>query len=175
MKVGLTIICLVWLMCQSAVADMYRYKDTSGKWVISNTPPEGVSPTTHEGENQVRNTPTPRPPIEQEAIVTAVPALNVLYNKWKDALKLAESTARISLAGPVGNLQAIRQRTESLLVPDCFVTPKQTLTKGMSIIIEGFLQFVQDANLGKYIAAATFEEGRKILVEYEQEVKACIL
>ncbi len=182
------LIFLIWALglatCPSVLADVYRYKDASGKWVISNTPPpEGTVPATETGENQLQNalrprTPTeqPRTPIEQrtqEEFATSIPALNTLYSQWKDALQLAGSTARIALAGPVGHLQTIKQQMDALSVPDCFMAPKQKMTKGMGKMIEGFLKFMQDATLGKYLAAGSFDEGRQLLAEYEREAKAC--
>lgn len=168
---------LALVTCLSAVADVYRYKDASGRWVISNTPPpEGPASAAQTGENQLQNALPPSVVKEQrnqEEFDTSIPALNTLYGKWKDALQLAESTARIALAGPVGNLQAIKREAETLPVPDCFVAPKQQMTNGMGKMIEGFFQFMQDATLGKYLAAVSFGEGRKFLAEYEKKAKAC--
>jgi hypothetical protein len=44
-------------------------------------------------------------------------ALIALYRRWIDAERLAGSTARIALAGPVSQLQALRRETDALTVP----------------------------------------------------------
>lgn len=134
-------------------------------------PPAAGQPVNAPGVSAPSRAPTER--RNQEEFATSIPALNTLYGKWKDALQLAESTARIALAGPVGNLQAIKQQTEALPVPDCFIAPKQKMTKGMGKMIEGFFQFMQDATIGKYLAVRSFDEGRKLLAEYERQAKAC--
>ncbi len=168
---------LVLVTCPSALADVYRYKDASGKWVISNTPPpEGTAPATETGEKRLQNALRPRTTTEQhnqEEFATSIPALNTLYSKWKDTLELAHNTARIALTGPVGNLQAIKRETETLFVPDCLVVPKQKMVKGMDKMIEGFFRFMQDAKIGTILAVESFPDGRKLFVEYERGAKAC--
>jgi uncharacterized protein DUF4124 len=174
----------------SALADIYRYKDATGKWVISNTPPPNGTtsttqtnenqfqnappspPTTRTKENQFQNTPSSPPVTKQnkkEEIIKTLAALNTLTGRWKDAMQLATVTARIALAGPVNNLQAIKQETETLLVPDCLIEPKQALVEAMDRMIKNFLQFMHD----KSVSNSAFRKGIKSFAEYEEGAKLC--
>jgi hypothetical protein len=73
----------------------------------------------------------------------------------------------------VGNLQSIKREAEALLVPECFIGPKEKMVEGMAKINDGFMQFMADANLGKLLAKVRFEEGAKLISEYEQTARAC--
>ena len=96
-----------------------------------------------------------------------------IYARWNDTLKLADTTARIALAGPVGNMQGIKRETESLMVPACLVEPKNKMAEGMNKMIDGFIQFMGDATLGKFHAQERFREGLVLFAEYEEGVTAC--
>lgn len=103
----------------------------------------------------------------------SISELNSIYARWNDALKLADSTARIALSGPVGKLQEIKREAESLMVPACLVEPKKKMIEGMNKMVDGFMQFMGDADIGKILARVSFEDGRKLFVEYETGSAAC--
>lgn len=103
----------------------------------------------------------------------SISELNKIYSQWNDATTLANNTARIALSGPVGKLQEIKREAESLMVPECLVEPKKKMIEGMNKIIEGFMQFMGDADLGKIHAMVSFESGKKLFDEYEKSSSAC--
>ncbi len=103
----------------------------------------------------------------------AISELGAIYARWNDALKLADSTARIALSGPVGKLQEIKREAESHMVPECLVDSKKKMVDGMNKMIDGFMQFMGDADIGKILAHVSFGEGRKLFDEYEKGAAAC--
>ena len=103
----------------------------------------------------------------------SVSELNAIYARWNDALKLADSTARIALSGPVGKLQEIKREAESLMVPACLVEPKKKMIDGMNHMIDGFMHFMGSADIGKILARASFEDGSKLFGEYETISAKC--
>jgi cell division protein FtsL len=103
----------------------------------------------------------------------AVAGVAAEYSKWKDAAILADSTARVSLAGPVAALQAIKRDTEAAVVPPCLEEPKKNLVGGMEKVVNGFVLFMQDANIGKALAHAYNLEANELFTAYEAGIRAC--
>lgn len=67
-----------------------------------------------------------------------------LTTEWADAVALASSAPRVSLADPVAKLQEIRRRTQALTVPACGEDAKVSLLASMDSTIEGFLGFLSN-------------------------------
>lgn len=85
----------------------------------------------------------------EAAVAAANTKMDSARAQWIDALRLATSTPRIGLAGPMGSLQAIRQGVQQLDVPECLAPNKQHLINGMNEALEGMLAFMRN-DLGKY-------------------------
>lgn len=81
------------------------------------------------------------PDLELKGPEQAKPLLE-LYRRWADADKLARTTARIALAGPMGNLQALQREVEGLRVPECLVDARSLLAKLVAESNEALLQFM---------------------------------
>lgn len=91
------------------------------------------------------DTPTPEPQLlcaDQAADYLA--ELDDLRARWMDALEIADSTARMSLAGPVGELQDIRREIGALEGPECARMAGAALYMHADAAIDGFLLFMQD-------------------------------
>ena len=68
--------------------------------------------------------------------------LQAKITEFSDGVSVAESTARISLSGPVGDLQKIQRDTSDVQVPSCMEDAKKLLTGGMRTSIDGFIAFM---------------------------------
>lgn len=90
--------------------------------------------------------------------------LDDLHARWMDALEIADSTARISLAGPVGELQAIRREIGALVGPECAAMAGVALYMHADAVIEGFLLFMQDEPESR--VSAKFDEAFDALEMY---------
>lgn len=66
--------------------------------------------------------------------------------EWDDAYDVAASTSRISLAGPISDLQSAMRDVENLEVPGCLAQVKFYRLAGMDLAIAGFLSFMSQAD-----------------------------
>ena len=82
----------------------------------------------------------------------ALDAVSKLVKRWDDASLLASSTARITLNGPISQLQAIRRESTDVIVPACISHHKELLIKSMDLTLDGYIAFMQDKDIGQYLA-----------------------
>jgi hypothetical protein len=76
--------------------------------------------------------------------------------EFQDAMDVAASTARMSLSGPVAELQSIRRATDDIEVPACLSEAKDFTVRGMQNYIQSFTAFMAeepDATVGNYMDA----------------------
>jgi hypothetical protein len=137
--------------------------------------PEPVSTATPE--------PTPTPTVEPLCVDTALDylvAAEDLLTRWEDAVAIADSTGRIALAGPVGELQAIQRDLGNLEPPKCTDIAHTAAIDMMEHTIDGFLLFMQEksdsqvsAALDKAFAAANLHEQaiREIISEVPEPLE----
>lgn len=69
-----------------------------------------------------------------------------LMAEYEDALDIASSTSRISLSGPVAELQDIKRQTEAVEVPACLVPAHRFTIASMEKSIEAFISFMGQAS-----------------------------
>jgi|CXWK01.1.fsa_nt_gi hypothetical protein len=101
--------------------------------------------TAVQATQRAQNTPTPEPQqLYADQAADYLAELAALRQRWLDALEIADSTARISLAGPVGELQAIRREIGALEGPACAQGAGAALYIHSEAVIDGFLLFMQD-------------------------------
>jgi hypothetical protein len=87
--------------------------------------------------------PTPFPQCQTSDGRRVADRLQQYATEWDDALKLADSTSRASLAGPVSELQRIRRDVQAQQWPDCATIAKGLLVGSMDATIDGFLGFMR--------------------------------
>lgn len=111
---------------------------------------------------------------QKDALQESNNAIDDVFARWTDAIKVADSTSRVSLSGPVSTLQAIRRDTQGITVAPCMDAAKASLLASMDHTIEGFLAFMTNQlNLGKEMARAPLEAGVKELAKYQENRKLC--
>lgn len=81
------------------------------------------------------------PPCSEEA-KAFLGQIQPLARRWDDAVQLASSTSRISLAPQIASLQAIRREAEDLEPPPCATLAKQYLVTAMEQNINGYIAFL---------------------------------
>lgn len=115
--------------------------------------------------------------LEKEKARTAydksVDALIQQQHKWADAATLADSSPRVSLAGPIARLQEVRRETAQLVLPECLSEARQILVNAMDKTIEGFLSFLRNDPARKYDHYGLFAEGEKGVLAYRDAMKLC--
>jgi|GEM_PF-5721445 len=95
----------------------------------------------------------------------AVLPFNDIYSRWKSAETLAGASARISLSGPVMNMQNIKREADALVVSKCMLTPKANLSAGMDSIINGYIAF-----MGQNSYFTLMNTGNTYLTQYEKDL-----
>ena len=74
----------------------------------------------------------------------AVDLMGKYAQEWDDAVTLATNSSRISLAGPVGQLQRIRRDVQGQAWPECARRAQSALVEAMDYTIDGFTGFMGD-------------------------------
>lgn len=111
---------------------------------------------------------------QRDALSTALKAVDDVVARWNDALKLASTTSRISLSGPVASLQSIKRDAEQLTVPPCLDQGRVDLVRSMSSTEKGFLVFMRnELRLGDVLAQGDFEEAAKAMDAFKKSRAAC--
>lgn len=80
----------------------------------------------------------------EEAFPTYAEEMSDIQAEWMDALDIATSTSRISLAGPISDLQSIQRRAEKVEAPECVLIEHDEYVEGMDTLVDFMLDFLAD-------------------------------
>lgn len=69
-----------------------------------------------------------------------------LYNEFHDAYKLALSSSRITLGGPISTMQGVKQKLFAMKWPQCARETLQAMLDWFNSTINAFLYFMQSSN-----------------------------
>ena len=103
----------------------------------------------------------------------ALDAVSKLVKRWDDASLLASSTARITLNGPISQLQAIRRESTDVIVPACISHHKELQIKSMDLTLDGYIAFMQDKDIGQYLAQSAVEKAAPLRAEFDKGYSDC--
>lgn len=90
--------------------------------------------------------------------------------EWDDAFKVAQSAPRMSLAGQIVSLQAIRRKAQDLSAPQCAFLVKQRLIDAMDNSINGLIAFLGQKPDSE--VKQLFDQANKAMSDFGNEVKA---
>lgn len=93
-----------------------------------------------------------------------------LARQWDDANAVAKSAARIALAGPVTNLQALRRQAQDIQAPQCAFLAKQRLIDAMDNTINGYIAFMgqkPESEVSQY-----FDQADHSMRDFSKELQA---
>lgn len=82
-----------------------------------------------------------------------------LRREFLDEMDIATATPRVALSTPISRLQSIRQRAQSMDVPECLRTVRLNLLGGMNSGVDGMLVFLGNEG-GRF--ASSQESNEKI-------------
>lgn len=100
-------------------------------------------------------------------------AIKKLRLEWDDTSRVADSTSRIALANPVQNLQRIRRDLDAMQLEGCLKESQGSLSSAMEMIIDGYIGFMSDKNLGEYYARMQFDKAAPLFADYERRIASC--
>ena len=90
--------------------------------------------------------------------------------EWDDAVRLADSTPRGSLAPQIAKMQEVRRKVQAQEWPGCGQAAYGLLVKGMDQQIDGFIAFLrQEADYKTKI-----QDGNKTLQEFVTELQRVV-
>lgn len=137
--------------CTDSKTGKVTYSDTACPSAQSNTKMEWAPKATTnvvDSPARVRSVepdPSARGPAEASQLID-------LYKRWIDAEKLASSTSRIALAGPVGALQELRRQAEGLRPASCLADAHKSLVSLVGASVDGYISFMRhDRDLGSSV------------------------
>ena len=89
---------------------------------------------------------TPASPQDEclAGLETYMPQMQAIIGRWNDAFEIAESSPRMSLAGPIASLQEIRREANAITPPTCMNELHSSTTQGMDAFVTMFLDFMAD-------------------------------
>lgn len=112
---------------------------------------------------------------QKDELTNSLKALDGIYERWGDAIRVADATSRIALSTPVATLQNIRREAQELTVAPCMDEAKTTLINSMDLTIEGFFIFMTNKDeIGKIAAGDLLNQGTERLKAFSEQRKQCI-
>lgn len=91
-----------------------------------------------------------------------------MYRRWVDAERLATSTGRIALAGPVASMQAVQRDAEALTVPACLSDARRALVDLTSQSTTALIEFMRKNELQAMVY--TLADRGSLVRAFESEV-----
>lgn len=121
-----------------AVMDMKRIRTAA-----ADMPPGGersIAVTTQTSSGEPRTVRVEQ--TGQKEAAAAAARIAEFEARWSDAISLAESTARIQLATPVKDLQALAREATTLELTTCLEPGRESLTRSLDAQVSFFLAFM---------------------------------
>jgi len=81
-------------------------------------------------------------PCGTSKVNKAIDDMSTVAEEFDDAFAVANSTARMSLSGPISEMQNVKRNADDIVVPVCLENAKQLLVGGMQTSIDGFIAFL---------------------------------
>lgn len=143
--------------CQTSTATAGQVKT----WGAGQAAPGAVG-TTAAGFKRVEPNGTLQGPDEAKPLLA-------VYRRWVDAERLATSTGRIALAGPVASMQAVQRDAEALSVPACLSDARRALVDLTSQSTTALIEFMRKNELQAMVY--TLADRGSLVRAFESEVE----
>lgn len=108
------------------------------------------------------------PDLYLKGPVQAKPLLD-LYRRWADAERLALSTGRIALSGPIAAMQAIQREAEAFASPACLDDARKILIELTQKSSQGMLNFLGKEGLDGMEYTMIYR--RELVPKFEAAIK----
>lgn len=108
-----------------------------------------------------------------DALLMAYQKLEGISHQWIDAAAVADVTARVALAPRVEALQAIRRDAQAANVPPCIQADFQRFSEAMQTLIDGYLAFMADANIGRLVMSESAPAAHEAVKSFERALISC--
>lgn len=91
-----------------------------------------------------------------------------IHARWMDAIAVADSTPRMSLAVQINELQEIKRELDKVEVDECLSKAHDNLTLSYQYTIDGFLEFLAQAE--DYVVSGKFSAANRYFQNYTDEL-----
>ena len=108
------------------------------------------------------------PDLHLKGPAQARPLLD-LYRRWADAERLALSTGRIALSGPIAAMQAIQREAEIITSPACLDDARKALVDLTQKSSQGLLEFMGKEALEGMVYTVVYR--RELVPKFETAIK----
>lgn len=143
--------------CQNTSASTGQVKT----WGAGQAAP-GATGTTSAGFKRVEPNGSLQGPEEARPLLA-------VYRRWVDAERLASSTARISLAGPVSSMQAVQREAETVEAPKCLADAKRALIELTTQSTTALIEFMRRNELQSMVY--TLADRGSLVRAFEGEIE----
>ena len=170
------VIWVILLVLVAAVLGAWRYSEhrAAQKQIAKEVAERQVQQTRAEQERKAVEERLAKEKAQRDALSTSLKAVDDVVARWNDALKIASTSSRVSLPGPVATLQAIRRDAEQIVAPPCLDVGKAELIKSMSSTEQGFLVFMRnELKLGDVLSKGDFDDAAKAMAAFKRERETC--
>lgn len=167
---------VILLVLTVAVVGAWRYGEhrTAQKILAKEAAEKQAQQTRLEQERKALEERLAKEKAQRDSLGSALKAFDDIVVRWNDAVKVAGTTGRISLSGPVATLQAIRRDTEQITAPPCLDAGKVELLKSMNSTERGFLVFMRnELKLGDVMAKGDFDDAEKAMSAFKVARDSC--
>ncbi len=162
---------LSFILCSPALA-IYKCTTPDGKVVYQDAACGNTSKTSEEVKTWNTKPTSGRaavnPDISLKGPTQAKPMLD-LYRRWADAERLALSTSRIALSGPIAAMQAIQREAEAMDSPACLDDARKALVELTQKSSQGLLEFLGKEALEGMVY--TVVHRRELVPKFEDAIK----
>lgn len=108
--------------------------------------------------------PSPTPTCAEEVETWHI-AVSPKLEEWFDAVELADSTSRVSLTGPISELQRIARDIKAVKYPVCAQNAYDNLKWHLDKTIDGFLEFMSQQDTYEATINSAFEHYKAYLYQ----------
>lgn len=167
---------IILLVLVAAVLGAWRYSEhrATQKQLAKDVAERQAQKTRAEQERKAVEERLAKEKAQRDALSMSLKAVDDVVARWNDAVKIASTTSRVSLPGPVATLQAVRRDAEQIVAPPCLDVGKAELIKSMNSTEQGFLVFMRnELKLGDVLSKLDFEEAGKSMAAFKREREAC--
>jgi hypothetical protein len=105
----------------------------------------------------------------QEQVRAYTQQINPITAEWGAAVQQATSAPPASLAPAIDGMQAIRQRTDGVTVPDCAKDAHSLLTRSMDMQLQGFRDTL--ANKPTTTVRQEFSDAAQAFADFEAALR----
>lgn len=110
---------------------------------------------------------------EKSAYDVTAAKLKDLQKRFSDVFAIASASTRMTLATPVGQMQAISREVAALDVPPCMAIAKEKLGGAIDTTVTAFITFMRNEAGEKELPGLLFDRAGALMNEFKEQSGAC--